>query len=94
MDDSSIIYSVQFFIIFASSSLALASVALFGNWWADFLKRRNTKNENLNSRSEKEKSFCLTPTQMVSLTIGFTVFYIFLTHKYIEPYIVGLILGR
>ena len=92
MDESSIIYGVQFFIIFASSTLALASVALFGSWWTDSLKKRNTKNGKLNSLSKKEKSFCLSPTQMVSLTIGFTVFYIFLTHKYIEPYIVGLIL--
>tara|TARA_Y100000589_G_scaffold325546_1_gene363696 strand:- start:721 stop:1005 length:285 start_codon:yes stop_codon:yes gene_type:complete len=94
MSDTWIIYGVQLLTIFVSSGLALASMAVFGRWWVGFQLKRNSKNEDLEPLDENSKNFALTPPQMVLVTMGFTFLYIFLAHKYIEPYVVGLILGR
>ena len=94
MSDTWIIYGVQLLTIFVSSGLALASMAVFGRWWVGFQLKRNSKTEDLEPLDENSKNFALTPPQMVLVTMGFTFLYIFLAHKYIEPYVVGLILGR
>lgn len=94
MSDTWMIYSVQLFTIFVSSGLALLSVAVCGRWWVGFQLKRNAKNKEPEPLDENIKDFVLTPPQMVLATIGFTFLYIFLAHKYIEPYMVSFILGR
>ena len=94
MSDTWIIYGVQLLTIFVSSGLALASMAACGRWWVGFQLKRNVKNKELEPLNENSRNFALTPPQMVLVTMGFTFFYIFLAHEYIEPYVVGLFLGR
>ena len=94
MSDTWIIYGVQLLTIFVSSGLALLSLAICGRWWAGFQLKRNAIIKKQEPVDANIKNFALTPPQMVLVTMGFTFLYIFLAHKYIEPYVVGLILGH
>ena len=94
VSDTWIIFGVQFFTALVCAFLSLISVGVCGGLWAGLQKKRNPRNEELEPWDENKKDFLLSYKQIGILGVIFTILYIILAKKYIDPHIINLILGR